>query len=277
MPVKRAACLAATSLACACSLTTSFDDLRGDAGGADAGDAAVDVAGDVASEAAPDAAADATDAAQETDAPLDGADAGMIELVASASASSTNPSATVMVQKPTNTALGDFVWILLCFDDETATATVPGNWQTETQLTDLNVGFQTIAYSFFAGPSEPSTYSITLSASLDWAILAVTYSGVRATTPFDVTPSFAQLGASTTFTAPSMTTHVAHALALYAFTGESGDGTWNVAAPLTARAQQDFVLAADMPVATPGAVAAQSVGYSSSSRGMALTAALAPE
>jgi len=253
----------------ACSLVTSLDDLRAPGDAAPASDAA-----DVSP--MPESGVDAHPTPDASDAPND-APVGTISFVAASSASSVTASSSIDISKPTGTVTGDFVFAMLAIDDGSATPTVPSAWNLATRATDAMYGFETFAWYFFASASEPASYTITLPSAIDWSVTLVAYAGVQPTSPFDVMPSMTKV-ASPPYTAAAITTTVPNALVIFGFVGETGDGSWSASSPLVSRAQEDYLLAADMLLASPGSSGAQSASYSDgASPGMVLVGALAPQ
>ncbi len=246
----RVVLIAACSTSVACGLLVSLDDLS-------SSDAAT-------TDAAPEASSDAAN-------PID---AGAITFRIASSNNGAN--AAVTVPAPPGIVQNDFLWILLAIDDDTVTtANVPSNWQLTSQLADTNFGFRTIAYTAFAQANEPTSYSLTLSKPIDWAIEISAYAGVRQQTPFNVAPSF-MMAASSPFVAPAITTTVANAVVLFGFANESGDAGWAAPSTISTRNQDVFLLQADLTQPTAGATSSQSVTYGNS-EGMIVVAALAPQ
>ena len=90
------------------------------------------------------------------------------------------------------------------------------------------------------------------------------------------TPSFSK-SAAPPYVASAIATTVANAVVLFGYVDETGDGTWTPPAMLQTRAEEDFLLAADLDLSTQGSSGTPSAGYSTSaSPGMIVVGALAP-
>lgn len=173
-----------------------------------------------------------------------------------ATAAST-PLTTIVVTKPAGVATND-VLLAAVSVDQTPTITPPAGWTLV--RSDANGTTQTQAiYWHAAGASEPATYTFTFGAPVASAVAGlVAYSGVDTTSPIDVAGGQSN-AASSSITAPSVTTTVANTM-LVGFFGLDNDATisppsgmterWDVDAQGTA---DEGAEAADVATATAGA------------------------
>lgn len=122
----------------------------------------------------------------------------------SSNANSSSGASTIVIDKPSSTAEGDFLIAGIAFDDgEDRTITPPSGW-TLIERTDNNdyIGF--VTYWKIAGGSEGPSYSWGITSSDRAAGGIIRYTGVDTSNPID--DSAENEGHSTTLTAPSVTT-----------------------------------------------------------------------
>jgi RHS repeat-associated protein len=175
----------------------------------------------------------------------------------SSSTAASAPITSIVVTKPAGVTTND-VLLAAINVDQTPTITPPAGWTLV--RSDVNGTIQTLAiYWRAAGGSEPASYTFTFGAAVNAATAGiVAYSGVDTTTPIDVSGGQANT-ASTSVTAPSVTTTVANAMVV-GFFGLDNDATFTPPSGMTERWDLDVQgtndeasEAADVVKATAGA------------------------
>ena len=127
----------------------------------------------------------------------------------SSGANSSSGATTLVLNKPSSTASGDFLLAGISFHggDDVTLITAPSGWTlVERTDNDDKVGIAT--YYKFAGSSEGSTYTWTLSSSKRAAGGIIRYTGVDTSSPINVEGE--DDGSDDKFNAPSVTTTVAN-------------------------------------------------------------------
>jgi hypothetical protein len=224
--------------------------------------------GDISSVGPSNADGGSSDGTTTSDGRIDGGSSS-IAFVAASSRSSDQASESATTATPSGTLPGDFVWVVVIIDEE-ASMTPPPAWQKAAMSIDNNLGFAVEVFDFVATATDPP-YTVSFNMTGDWSMTASVYRNAEPT--FDVDPTIT--AASPPYNAAPVTTRSAGDYVLYAYIGESGDGTWTTPSGLTMRSQTDYIFNADVLQAAIGPTANEAAGYSSSSHGFAITAAIA--
>lgn len=189
----------------------------------------------------------------------------------SALASSGGASA-VTVTKPAGATAGDVAVAIISLNSSTAVTDNNGAaaW---TKVAEHNEAAHSMCvWRRVLDGAEGASYDFTADASVSWGIVTAEYSGVDTTTPIDVAPSFQSDAATTTGTAPSVTTVTDGALALAACSADTGAGAFtdypdDVGEDYTLRvettASRDLALVEKL-ITAAGVIAAQTFTYDTS-------------
>lgn len=130
-------------------------------------------------------------------------------------ATTTNSGASTAVSctKPTGTASGDVVNVIINFNTGVAVvADNNGATPFTKDFTSINYGTANVyVFSRYAGGSEPATYNFSSDQNDRWGVECITTRGVNATSKYDVAPSasnfsYAQGAGSLTATSSPITT-----------------------------------------------------------------------
>jgi len=179
----------------------------------------------------------------------------------STATAATTPITAIVVNKPAGVVTND-VLLAAVSVDQTPTITPAAGWTLV--RSDANGTTQTQAlYWHAAGGSEPATYTFAFGAPVTAAVAGIAaYSGVNTTTPIDVAAGQAN-AASTSITAPSITTTVANTMVVGVF-GLDKNATFSPPAGMAERWDVDALgtadqgsEAADVAKATAGATGAK--------------------
>ncbi|HSX05827.1 MAG TPA: hypothetical protein VLF69_05130 [Candidatus Saccharimonadales bacterium] len=133
-------------------------------------------------------------------------------------------AASVVVNKPTGTSLGDVLIAYFTVYPGATTVTLPAptGWTPIGSLTSYTTADQIYSQAFYkvAGGSEPSSYTFTSTVAKPCDISVAAYTGVDTNNPVDV--SSGNSGSSTTPTATAVTTTNANEMLLFLTSGFSG-------------------------------------------------------
>ncbi len=156
--------------------------------------------------------------------------------VAFRSGASTNLSgqgASITITKPTNTAKGDVLIASIAVRPNTVTITAPTGWTLVNRQDNAGGSVNSLAvYSKVATATEPASYTWSFSANTGNEGGIMAFSGVDNTTPIDVSAGSITAAATTTFTAPSVTTTVTNTMIVTAHEYSSSD-RWTALTGLT--------------------------------------------
>jgi outer membrane protein assembly factor BamB len=122
-------------------------------------------------------------------------------------------AASITINRPTGTVKGDVMVAIIAVRPSTVAITAPGGWTLVRRDDNPNGESNTLAvYRRVAGSSEPASYTWSFSSNTGNAGGILSFSGVDNTSPVDVHGGALTTSASTSITAPSVTTTAAGAM-----------------------------------------------------------------
>jgi hypothetical protein len=216
--------------------------------------------------------------------PVPAAEPGPVTRVASASNGSASARSSITVARPAGTAPGQAMVASIVSNDDGPAFSAPAGWSIVREDSIPDTLRQTI-YVKVAGPSEPASYTWTLSQYRRVAGGITTYSGVDPAQPIDAHDAMVTPVSGTAVTAPSITTTVADTMLIhFAAIGAEGSLTttgdlterWEAAAPTSADARDVLVSSSDAPRPGAGPTGFRSVLASRNGARIAALVALRP-
>ncbi len=159
-----------------------------------------------------------------------------ITYVGASTTTSSSPTNSVTVTKPTGLAAGDVLLAYIVqrgnrFPLSSNMVSTPTGW-TLVLANDNGSSLGVVMYRKVATASEPASYAWTLGASDRTLGSIVAFRGVDNTTPVNVSGAQAN-AASTTYTAPSVTTTAANTMLVTFFAATNGNASVNTATGMT--------------------------------------------
>lgn len=113
------------------------------------------------------------------------------------------------INKPTGVTTGDLLIMMICFEDDTGTVTGPSGFTEVGDVEPVDVGpvFHNFVYYKVATGSEPSSYTVTTTNSVNGALFLLRISGAEdpATTPIVITDNSGVLYSPDPYEYPSVT------------------------------------------------------------------------
>jgi hypothetical protein len=189
-----------------------------------------------------------------------------VAAVASSSNGSSGSRSFVTLNRPAGTVAGQVMVAQLVSNDDDPGFTAPAGWTLVSDRSITNALRQAV-YLKVAGSSESTLYTWKLSTSTFRRIAGgiTTYSGVDLTTPIEAAGTSVNSTASTTVTAPSITTTVPGALLVH-LAAINAEGTlsppagmterWEATSPSSADSRDALASASDTTQAAAGATGA---------------------
>lgn len=135
-------------------------------------------------------------------------------VVASAQHSSGNGSTSITVTAPSGVADGDLLVVFIGINSSISISAAPSGWTLQESRSNGAVGLAVSVYTKIAS-SEGASWTWTASASANYAAHALRVTGHDASTFYNIDGSQANTSASTSVTAPTITTTEDDCLLLY--------------------------------------------------------------
>jgi hypothetical protein len=174
------------------------------------------------------------------------------------------------VAKPAGLADRDVIVAFVMCDSTTATITAPTGFSLVRSTTVSGLAHHVYVKPIPDAASEPAAYTWGASASIDWHVGMLAYSGVNLDTPVDVEGVQTVTTGSTTITAPSVTTTAADAMVLRAW-GISAKTTVGAGTGTTSRLAFESLVAVSGRIADASQAAAGATGEITSTAGVSDT------
>ena len=190
----------------------------------------------------------------------------------------------ITIALPIGTQAGDVMLASIVSNDDDPAFTAPPGWTLVGQDTVRNLLRQAI-YVKVADAAEPAAYTWTTSTQRRLAGGITSYTGVDSASPVDTHAIVVSTVASTTITAPSITTQVDGDLLVF-FAAVNAEGTiappggmterWEAAAPRAGSTRDATAAGADEPLPLAGATGPRTATASQAGRSIAALVALQP-